>query len=51
MSGPFCVNVTPVVNTTTTSRDTRTGVTTSVVEEFAESRNDRIVSNLSLIHI
>ena len=44
MSGPFCINVNPVVNTTTTSRDTRTGVTTSVVEEFAETRNDRIVS-------
>jgi hypothetical protein len=44
MSGPFCVQVTPVINTTTTSRETRTGVTTSVVEEFSESRADRVVS-------
>ena len=38
-----------VITTTTTSREVRTGVTTSVVEEFAETRADRMV--LSLIHI
>ena len=33
-----------IINTAITSRGTRTGVNTSVVEEFAESRNDRLVS-------
>ena len=32
------------INTSTTSRDVRTGVTTSVVEEFTETRADRLVS-------
>ena len=32
------------INTSTTSRDVRTGVTTSVVEEFSETRADRLVS-------
>ena len=33
-----------VINTAITSQETRTGVTTSVVEEFSETRNDRLVS-------
>ena len=33
-----------IINTRQTSRAVRTGVTTSVVEEFAESRVDRLVS-------
>ena len=38
-------NRTPnVINTAITSQETRTGVTTSVVEEFSESKADRIVS-------
>ena len=38
-------NRTPnVINTAITSQETRTGVTTSVVEEFSETRNDRLVS-------
>ena len=32
------------INTSTTSRDVRSGVTTSVVEEFTETRADRLVS-------
>ena len=42
--GPFNTTIPSVINTTTTSREVRTGVTTSVVEEFAESRADRVVS-------
>ena len=34
----------PIINTREVSRQRRTGVTTSVVEEFAESRVDRLVS-------
>jgi len=34
----------PIINTRAVSRERRTGVTTSVVEEFAESRVDRLVS-------
>ncbi len=33
-----------IVNTTNVAREVRTGTTTSVVEEFAESRADRVVS-------
>ena len=44
MNGPFNINIEPIVNTSLTSREIRTGVTTSVVEEFAESRADRVVS-------
>ena len=36
--------ITETINTSTTSRDVRTGVTTSVVEEFTETRADRLVS-------
>ncbi len=36
--------ITEIINTSTTSRDVRTGVTTSVVEEFTETRADRLVS-------
>ena len=38
------IEVTTVTTTTTNQRDIRSGVETSVVEEFSESRNDRIVS-------
>jgi len=34
----------PIINTPRINREIRSGVTTSVVEEFAESRTDRIVS-------
>jgi len=44
MNGPFNININPVVNTSNTRRQIRTGVTTSVVEEFSESRADRVVS-------
>ena len=33
-----------VTNTTTNQRQIRSGVETSIVEDFSESRNDRIVS-------
>ena len=39
-----------IINTEIVGQETRTGVITSVVEEFSETRNDRLVS-LSLIHI
>ena len=38
------IKVTTTTTTTTNQREIRSGVTTSVVEEFAESRADRIVS-------
>ena len=38
------IAVIETINTSTTSRDVRTGVTTSVVEEFTETRADRLVS-------
>ena len=44
MNGPFNFNIPAIINTSDASRETRTGVTTSVVEEFAESRVDRLVS-------
>jgi len=40
----FHNEIADVINTAVTSQETRTGVTTSVVEEFSESRNDRLVS-------
>ena len=42
--GPFNTSIPSVINTSITSREVRTGVTTSVVEEFAETRADRMVS-------
>ena len=44
MNGPFNIDRNRIVNRQVTDRQVRTGVTTSVVEEFAESRADRIVS-------
>ena len=44
MTGPFNINIRNIVNNALTRRQIRSGVTTSVVEEFAESRADRIVS-------
>ncbi len=44
MNGPFNIQIEPIVNARNISRQIRTGVTTSVVEEFSESRADRIVS-------
>ena len=44
MNGPFNININSNFNRTVTDRQIRTGVTTSVVEEFSESRADRIVS-------
>ena len=41
---PFHNQIETIISTSTTSRETRTGVTTSVVEEFSESRADRVVS-------
>ena len=41
---PFNIQIPPIVNGRGRSRDTRTGVTTSVVEEFSVTRADRIVS-------
>ena len=38
------IKVTTTTTTTQNKREIRSGVTTSVVEEFAESRGDRIVS-------
>ena len=40
----FNIDLTQIINNDTTRRNTRTGVATSVVEEFAETRADRIVS-------
>ena len=36
--------VNPVVNVRENNREIRSGVNTSVVEEFAETRTDRVVS-------
>ena len=44
MNGPFNINLRNIVNTNNVARSIRSGVTTSVVEEFSESRADRIVS-------
>ena len=44
MNGPFNININSNFNRTVTDRQIRSGVTTSVVEEFSESRADRIVS-------
>ena len=44
MNGPFNININSNFNRTVTDRQIRTGVTTSVVEEFSESRADRVVS-------
>ena len=41
---PFHNQIETIISTSTTSRETRTGVTTSVVEEHSESRADRVVS-------
>lgn len=44
MNGPFNINIPNVFNRQLTDRMIRTGVTTSVVEEFSETRADRVVS-------
>ena len=44
MNGPFNIQIEPIVNARNIRRQIRSGVTTSVVEEFSESRADRIVS-------
>ena len=44
MNGPFNIEFDVNVNTQDIRRQIRTGVTTSVVEEFSESRADRVVS-------
>ena len=44
MNGPFNIEIPEIVNFQNERRQTRTGVTTSVVEEFVESRSDRQVS-------
>lgn len=44
MNGPFNININSNFNRTLVDRQIRTGVTTSVVEEFSESRADRVVS-------
>ena len=44
MNGPFNITIPPIFNRSRVDRQIRSGVTTSVVEEFAESRADRIVS-------
>ena len=44
MHTPFHNQIETTVNVETTSREVRTGVTTSVVEEFSETRADRVVS-------
>lgn len=44
MNGPFNIDIPSIVNRQLTDRQIRTGVTTSVVEEFSESRADRVVS-------
>jgi hypothetical protein len=41
---PFHNQIETIISTSTTSRETRTGVVTSVVEEHSESRADRVVS-------
>ena len=44
MNGPLKIQIPNIVNFENIRRQTRTGVTTSVVEDFVETRNDRIVS-------
>ena len=44
MNGPFNINIRANNNRRTVERQIRSGVTTSVVEEFSETRADRIVS-------
>ena len=44
MNGPFNIRLDRIVNRRNVNRQIRTGVTTSVVEEFSESRSDRVVS-------
>ena len=44
MNGPFNITIPPIFNRSRVDRQIRSGVTTSVVEEFAESRADRVVS-------
>ena len=44
MNGAFRINIPTVINTSVTTREVRTGTTTSVVEEFTETRVDRLVS-------
>ena len=44
MNGPFNITLDRIVNRRNVNRQIRTGVTTSVVEEFSESRSDRVVS-------
>ena len=44
MNGPFNFTIPSNFNRTLVDRQIRTGVTTSVVEEFSESRADRVVS-------
>ena len=44
MNGPFNITIPPIFNRSQVDRQIRSGVTTSVVEEFAESRADRLVS-------
>ena len=44
MNGPFNIQQEEAINFQQRRRQTRTGVTTSVVEEFVESRADRQVS-------
>ena len=44
MNGPFRIEIPPIVNFRNIRRQVRTGVTTSVVEEFSETRADRVVS-------
>ena len=44
MNGPFNININSNFNRGLVDRQIRTGVTTSVVEEFSESRADRVVS-------
>ncbi len=44
MNGPFNININTNFNRQLTDRMIRTGVTTSVVEEFSETRADRVVS-------
>ncbi len=40
----MAIKITTTTTTTQNKREIRSGVTTSVVEEFAETRGDRIVS-------
>jgi hypothetical protein len=44
MNGPFNINIRANNNRRTVERQIRSGVTTSVVEEFSETRADRIIS-------